>query len=79
MIIAILFFFNYGVAHWEYGLLLLWLTGIYFITILICKVLTNDLIVLKQVKTHLAKPDQGGGGGGGGWVMDAELWMYAYC
>ena len=38
-------FFNYGVAHWEYGLLLLRLTGIYFITILLCKVLTNDLIV----------------------------------
>ena len=45
MIIAILFFFNYGVADWEYGLLLLRLTGIYFITILLCKVLTNDLIV----------------------------------
>ena len=39
------YFFNYGVAHWEYGLLLLRLTGIYFITILLCKVLTNDLIV----------------------------------
>ena len=39
------YFFNYGVAHWEYGLLLLRLTGIYFITILLCKVLTNDLIL----------------------------------
>ena len=38
-------FFNYGVAHWEYGLFMLRLTGIYFITILLCKVLTNDLIV----------------------------------
>lgn len=38
-------FFNYGVAHWEYGLFMLPLTGIYFITILLCKVLTNDLIV----------------------------------
>ena len=77
MIIAILFFFNYGVAHWEYGLLLLWLTGIYFITILICKVLTNDLIVLKQVKTHLAKPDQGGGVGGVLWTQSFECMLLA--